>query len=54
MDATLVGAVTSGLTGITTNATTMLTAVLPIALGFVAIVAGVRWGISFFRGTAKA
>lgn len=47
------GALTEGLTTVANNMSTTITNLLPIVLGVVGAVLAVRFGIRFFRSTAK-
>jgi hypothetical protein len=47
------GALTTGMQGFMTQIGTQLVAVLPIALGVAAAIAGISYGVHFFRKTAR-
>lgn len=46
----IISAITSGFTAVSTNATSVLTAIVPIALGIFAMVWLVRKATSWFKG----
>ena len=51
--ADVISAITTGLTGVATNATSVITAIVPIALGIFAMVWIVRKATKWFKGMTQ-